>query len=107
MQNNHDSSVQNPDFNLNLGNNIRSLRKKRGVSQEYLAELVDLSVDTIRRIESGGGTKIDTLWKIALVLDVSIGCLWSDSSFTNDGLDTIIESIDHLKQLVLEYQAKK
>lgn len=53
---------------------IRQLRENKGLSQEKLARLADVSNNTIVNIESGKQTNptIETVSKIAKALDVTI-----------------------------------
>jgi len=57
-----------------LGENIRKLRKKKGMSQEKLARLADISLNTLTKIESGFAKKptIQTVQKLAKALEISI-----------------------------------
>ena len=57
-----------------IGKNIRDLRLKKGVSQDRLSKLADLSLNTIVKIESGKNNNptIVTLAKIAQSLDVMV-----------------------------------
>lgn len=57
-----------------LGKNIRALRQKRKLSQEKLARLTDISLNTLTKIESGFTKRpsIQTIHKIAKVLKVTI-----------------------------------
>ncbi len=51
---------------MTIGNNIRSLRLEKGYSQEYLAEVLEVSQKTYSNIENDKSSiKIDTLIKIA------------------------------------------
>jgi len=54
--------------------NIKRYRKKRGLSQDKLSRLADISHTTIIKIESGGiqSPTIDTVQKIAKALEVSV-----------------------------------
>ena len=64
---------------MELGKQIYELRKKANLSQEQLAERVGVSHEFIRRIESKKGAKtfsVDTVWKIALALDIDPGRLF-------------------------------
>jgi len=60
-----------------LAENIRSLRKKKGLTQEKLARLADISNNTLVKIEMGLAKEptITTITKIADALDVSIDML--------------------------------
>jgi DNA-binding XRE family transcriptional regulator len=53
---------------------IKKLREKKGLSQEKLARLADVSNNTIVNIESGKQTNptIETVSKIAKALDAKI-----------------------------------
>ena len=57
-----------------LAANIRRIRKKKGLSQEKLARLADISNNTLVKIEMGMAKEptITTVKKIAGALNVSI-----------------------------------
>ena len=57
-----------------IGKNIRKFRQEKGISQDRLSKLADLSLNTIVNIESGGNPNptIETLNKIANALDVKV-----------------------------------
>ena len=56
--------------------NIKKYRKERKMTSEQLAELVDLSHDFIRQIESHKyNFSVDTLYRISVALDVSVDAL--------------------------------
>ena len=50
-----------------IGKNIKKLRKQKGLSQDRLSKLADISYNTVIKLESGGITNpsIDTLQKLA------------------------------------------
>lgn len=50
---------------------IRKLRLQRGWSQEQLAELCDLSVRTIHRLEKGDSAGVETYKSLASVFEVN------------------------------------
>jgi transcriptional regulator with XRE-family HTH domain len=54
--------------------NIKRLRKERGISQDRLSKMADISHNTIIKIESGGiqSPTIETAQKIANALKISI-----------------------------------
>ena len=71
----------NPDIKRIISSNIRKFRKERGLTQEQLALYTELSYDFIRRIETSGGKSgfsVETLYKIATVLEVSMDELTKD-----------------------------
>jgi len=57
-----------------IARNIKRLRKQRGLSQDKLSKLVDISHNTIIKIESGAiqSPTMNTAQKIAKALDVSV-----------------------------------
>ena len=62
-----------------LGNRIRIAREKKGITQEELAECVNISPSHISVIERGVKTaRIDTVARIANELDVSADYLLQD-----------------------------
>ena len=60
-----------------IAENLRGLRLKKGISQDRLSKLADLSLNTIVKIESGKNKNptIATLAKIARSLDVLVDTL--------------------------------
>lgn len=55
--------------------NIRKYRKERGITSAKLAEMVDLSHDFIRQIQSDKTAynfSVDTLYRISVALNVSL-----------------------------------
>ncbi|MCL2843425.1 MAG: helix-turn-helix domain-containing protein [Oscillospiraceae bacterium] len=66
------------DIYNTIRKNIKQHRKQRKMTGEQLAELVDLSYDFIRQIESekvANTFSVDTLYRIAVVLNVSVDVL--------------------------------
>jgi len=57
--------------------NIKKLRREKGISQDRLSKLADLSLNTIVNIEAGNNPNptIETLQKIANALGVSLNKL--------------------------------
>jgi len=57
-----------------IGKNLKKLRKKKGLSQDRVSKLADISYNTVIKLESGGITNptIETLQKIAKALNVSV-----------------------------------
>lgn len=60
---------------LTLKNNIPTLRKKAGMSQQQLADMVGVSRNTISSIETG---QFNPTAKLALVLCVALGQRFED-----------------------------
>ncbi|MEV5409492.1 helix-turn-helix domain-containing protein [Thermopolyspora sp. NPDC052614] len=53
------------------GARLRDLRRRRGLTQEALAEAAGLSVQCIKKIEGGGSARMETYRQIAKVLGVT------------------------------------
>lgn len=72
--------TQNYDFDYSiLGKNIKKQRKKKGYTQEELAEKLEISFKYIARIESGAsGIKISTLAKLCKILNIEADKLLFD-----------------------------
>ena len=67
------------------GERINGLRTARRMTRQQLAEHIGLSVDALRKIETGvNGAKIDTLVSIADVFEVSLDYLVSGSERKTD-----------------------
>ena len=82
------------NMNLNgLGRRIKRERLKRGITQEQLAEKVDISVNFMSLIENGRNMSVETLANIAVALGVTVDYLLSDT--VNVGTDVISEQIVH------------
>lgn len=67
------------DFDNNIYNtirrNIKKFRNEKGMTSAQLAEMVDLSHDFIRQIESektAYNFSVETFYKIAMALEVSL-----------------------------------
>ena len=71
--------VEQLEFDENIYNTIRrnskKYRKEKGLTSAQLAEMVDLSHDFIRQIESekvGYNFSVETFYKISVALGVSL-----------------------------------
>jgi transcriptional regulator with XRE-family HTH domain len=60
-----------------ISKNIKKLRQTKGLSQDRLSKLADVSYNSIIKLETGGITNptIETLQKIAKALGVSVDIL--------------------------------
>jgi transcriptional regulator with XRE-family HTH domain len=61
------------DVKSEFGQLVKSLRKKHKLSQQELAERLDLSRITIQNLESGKNFTIDTLLKVFNHFDAMVG----------------------------------
>lgn len=84
----------------NLGEKIRNTRLKCGLTQDKLAEMVDISTNFMSLIENGRNMSVETLVKIADALGVTVDFLLSDTlDMQNDVLSLqISESISTLNE---------
>ncbi|MDY0300946.1 MAG: helix-turn-helix transcriptional regulator [Trichlorobacter sp.] len=71
-----------------IGERLRGFRKRRGLTQEQLAEKVGVSFQQIQQYENGSSRlNADRLQQVALALDIPVGSLFDDSdgrSLTED-----------------------
>ena len=63
------------DDKLRLKNNLKSIRKEKGLSQNNLAELVGVSRNTISSIETG---QFNPTAKLALILCIALDKKFED-----------------------------
>lgn len=81
------------DASTEPGVRLRELRKRRGLTQEELAERAGLSVPVIKKIEQGGTARMETYRQIAKVLGVTTVWFVSAGSprpTTDTGDDTVL-----------------
>lgn len=66
--------MSNNILKLNIAKKIKKLRQEKGISQDRLSKLADLSLNTIVNIEAGNNPNptIETIEKIAKAFGVSI-----------------------------------
>jgi len=84
------------DIKQELGEKIKRLRKKRGYTQEQLAEMIDISSRNLSNIELGiSFPKSETLEKILKSLSVT-----TQELFSNDHIKTNQELLDGISQYV-------
>lgn len=70
----------------NLGLNILTLRRKKGITQEELAKYVGISAQAVSKWENGGVPDTELLPKIADYFEISI-----DKLFDRENLQDILE----------------
>lgn len=65
--------------NEEIGDRLREFRKRRGLTQEQLAERVGVSFQQIQQYENGSSRlNADRLQLVALALDIPVGSLFDD-----------------------------
>ena len=73
--------TESPERYITLGLKIAYYRKKAGLTQEVLAEMIDKSVSFVGQVEGSGtvkGISLETLFKIAQVLNIPPSKLLED-----------------------------
>ena len=83
------------DIKSNLGIRIKELRKQGRLSQEKLAELVDISQNALSYIETGDNfCSADTLEKIIAALEIDPQELFDFGHFKSN--DELLTEINHI-----------
>ena len=67
-------TMSNNNSKSTIGKNLKKIRQEKGISQDRLSKLADLSLNTVVTVESGLNLNptIETLTKIAQALDVKV-----------------------------------
>ena len=109
--------MERTEFLSSVGKRIAKARKSAGISQAELAELTDLSVSCISKIERGiNNFSAESLSKIAIALDTSSSCLLNEfceanivplhkdiekafEGYSSEDVDGIIQIINIIKQI--------
>ena len=76
-----------------MGDNLRSLRRSRGWSQEDLAAASGLSVRTVQRVENGRSPGPETLQSLAAAFAVDVEQLWGGPPVIGDANEEAREHI--------------
>lgn len=80
-------------LNSSIGNKIANLRKEYGMTQEQLAEKLDISIKHCSSVERGiSCLSLEKLVEISNLFDVSLDYLVKDSSPANLSLEQIYAS---------------
>jgi len=66
--------MSNNNHQSKIGKNLKKLRQEKGISQDRLSKLADLSLNTVVTVESGANPNptIETLTRIAKALNVGV-----------------------------------
>jgi len=84
------------DIKQELGEKIKRIRKKRGYTQEQLAEMIDISSRNLSNIELGiSFPKSETLEKILKSLNVT-----TQELFSNNHIKTNQELLDGISKYI-------
>ena len=86
-----------------MGENVRRIRKKEGLTQEQLADAVGITSSFCAQIEAGvRSTSIDTLYRIAEALNVSASVLIYGST-QNERILHIANMLESMSDANLDY----
>jgi len=66
--------MSNDNQGSKIAKNLKKIRQDKGISQDRLSKLADLSLNTVVTVESGANPNptIETLTRIAKALDVGV-----------------------------------
>ena len=71
--------IKNKDILKVIGTKIQHARNEKGYTQEYVAEKIDKSIDTLRGIENGRCVgSVETLINICNILDITLDYIFYD-----------------------------
>ena len=93
---------------LTMGDRIREAHKHKGFTQEHLAEMLDISVESVSHIERGSRLpSMQVFIKLIEVLNVSADYLLRDSIstgklFGENALGSKVEQLSHKERIALE-----
>lgn len=73
----------NIDYKL-IGQRIKQARKKAGISQEKLSEMIDITTAYISRVERGGQINLKRLSQISIALSVPIDKLLNGTTMESE-----------------------
>jgi transcriptional regulator with XRE-family HTH domain len=75
------------NLKISFGRRVRTLRKRRGMTQEQLAEAADISVDFLSLMERGvNAPSFATLERLADALGVPVKELFDFSEMTRESI---------------------
>lgn len=88
------------NLKIKLGQRIKSLRKNLNITQETLAELINMDITSLSKIETGRNyPQPETIEKIANALNVDIAQLFSfqELNTKEDYISAIQKNISHIE----------
>ena len=91
------------DYSIALGNAVKEARTESKLTQEQIADMLDIDSRTISQIERGlGNPKLETLYPLIRILNVDANAIFYSAPRTET------PKLDHLMRLVstcTEYEA--
>lgn len=89
------------ELNIQIGKRIHSMREQRSLTQEKLAELLDVSVQYVSDLERGVvGASLKTIIKISEILDISTDYLLKGKTVAQTGHDDRVKSLNDNQTLI-------
>lgn len=88
-----------------IGSRVNAVRKQRRLTQEQVAEMMDVSIQMISNLEQGKkAIRPENLVKISRILQVSTDYLLTGSTHPEDGLglSSKIQKLPLSQQMILE-----
>ncbi len=83
---------------LGIGKRIQSRRKQQGLTQEQLAEMMNVSIQMVSNLERGNkAIRIDNLIKLSQILDISTDYILTGKTTAEDN-EALVFSIAQLSQ---------
>ena len=93
---------------MKFGEKLQKLRKERGLSQEGLAEMLNISRQAISKWESGQSyPEMDKLINISDIFGVTLDSLIKDNEIQNDTQNTVAIPFWMSRGSVFEYKSKR
>lgn len=80
-------------------NKVSILRKQKGWTQEHLADVCDINIRTIQRLEAGSDTSLETLRLVAEALNVPVAELFESIDDVNGKEDIMNFNAEQVNQL--------
>ena len=88
----------NIDYKL-IGERIKEARRKAGLSQEKLAEMIDVTTVYVSKIERGGQINLKRLSQMSIALNVPIEKILNGTTMENENYLNKDEFISALKEM--------
>ena len=93
---------------MKFNEKLRQLRKEKGLSQEELAEMLDVSRQAISKWESGQAyPETDKLIIISEIFGVTVDSLLKDGETQNDNDNTVSDRYWLTREMVYHYKSKR
>ena len=91
------------DYSIALGNAVKEARTESKLTQEQIADMLDIDSRTISQIERGlGNPKMETLYPLIRILNMDANTIFYSSSKTET---PNVDRLMHLVSTCTEYEA--